>query len=99
MKIPIKFKLHGEDIQVILDSKLAYDTDNRGEAKFRLSTILLAPSTEDNPRPQSQVEQTFCHELMHYLFYHGGFSEDMEDENKVELLGRLLHQALITMEY
>lgn len=53
-----------------------------------------------------QLEQNFCHELVHFIIYHSGsayrgkdHSQMHHDEEFIDLTGQLLHQALSTMEY
>lgn len=99
MKIPKKFKLYGHTINVVYDEKLMHEKDNRGEARYRDYLIKLMPVTTCNLRPLACVEETFCHELMHFILYKGGYEKENEDEQMVDRLGNLLHQALTTMEY
>lgn len=96
MKIPKRFQLHGQAIEVEFDASVDFRNDNRGEAQFRINKIALAPSSSSHPRPQTQVEQTFCHELMHYISHHAGIGLSERD---IDAMGNLLHQALTTMEY
>jgi len=96
MRIPKHFTLHGQRVDVVFDSSVDFRNDNRGEAQFRVNRIALAPSSETRPMPVTQVEQTFCHELMHYISHHAGVDLDERD---VDLMGHLLHQALVTAEY
>lgn len=96
MQIPTRFNLHGQTIEVVFDPAVDFRNDNRGEAQFRINRISLAPSSSSHPRPRAQVEQTFCHELMHYISHHAGI--DMS-ERDIDLMGNLLHQAVTTMEY
>lgn len=96
MKIPKRFKLHAQNIEVELDSNVDFRNDNRGEAQFRVNKIALAPHQQTHPRPQTQVEQTFCHELVHYIAHHAGVDLNERD---TDVMGHLLHQALTTMEY
>lgn len=96
MKIPKRFQLHGQFVEVVFDTSIDFRNDNRGEAQFRINKISLAPSSDTHPRPVTQVEQTFCHELMHYISHHAGIEMS---EREIDLMGNLLHQALITMEY
>lgn len=51
-------------------------------------------------------EQTFMHELVHFIIYHSGAAyrgKDHavmhQDEAFIDLTAQLLHQALTTMEY
>lgn len=96
IRIPKHFTLHGQRVDVVFDPSVDFRNDNRGEAQFRVNRIALAPSSETHPRPVTQVEQTFCHELMHYISHHAGVDLGERD---VDLMGHLLHQALVTAEY
>lgn len=106
MQIPKRFKLMGHTIEVTENDKLAYERNWNGAACYDESRIELMPSSCVNPRSQSKVEQTFCHELSHFLLYYGGSAINHElkqmahtNEELVDLIGSLLHQALTTMEY
>lgn len=98
MDIPKSFQLHGQTIDVVYDKQLTNGTDARGMSRFRENRIQLQPSTDSVPTPATMQEQTFCHELIHYLLFHAE-SKLNEDEKFVNLMGNLLHQALSTMEY
>lgn len=50
----------------------------------------------------AKIEQTFAHELMHYILYYGECSETKDlykNELVIDRLSNLLHQAISTMEY
>jgi hypothetical protein len=99
MKIPESFTLFAQNIQVIEDCDLIYRTDNRGEQRPRENIILIQPPTPSVPMPHEKIEQTFCHELTHYLFEYSGKPELSLDEKYVEIFSHLLHQALTTAKY
>jgi len=96
--IPTSFQLHGQKIDVIYDKQLTNTSDARGMSHFRENKIRLQTSTDSIPTPITMQEQTFCHELIHYLLLHAE-SKLNDDEKFVNLMGNLLHQALSTMEY
>jgi hypothetical protein len=48
---------------------------------------------------QEAQEETFFHELMHWLYYSLGEQELQHNEKHVEQMGALLYQALTTCEY
>jgi hypothetical protein len=103
-KIPNRFRLLGQTIEVELQSNLVYDNDNGGEARYRGNKIALQQSTEGFPRLLSQIEGNFFHELIHWILYMMGWvdSEGVplnDDEKFVRLVSGFLHQALTTMEY
>ena len=102
MQIPSAFQLLGQKITVEFDPALVNVSDCTGEAHYRFNKIKLQPIDGYVGRPQTKVEQTFCHELVHYLLYYGECETTKElykNELVVERLGNLVHQALTTMEY
>lgn len=99
MQIPRRFKLQGHTINVLFDNQLLHKDDNRGAAVYRRAEIHLQPISQDNPIPQSYIEEAFLHELTHFIFHAAGYEEDRVDEAKVWRFSHLLHQALTTMEY
>lgn len=103
MKIPKRFKLFGQTIDVVFDPTLTHEKDWNGAASYRNGCIKLQPDSPQTPRKPQMIEQTFCHELAHYLFYAAGAKKGGEwlhqDEDLVEMVGCLLHQALTTMEF
>ena len=98
MQIPETFLLHGQKYTVKYDASLSSRTDNRGETHPRTNEIILQASTTTSPIPQTIVEQTFCHELMHCLLIHAE-SKMGDDEKFINLMGNLLHQFLSTETY
>jgi predicted SprT family Zn-dependent metalloprotease len=107
MRIPKRFKLLGATIEVVENPKLMNDRNWNGAACYDDHRIELLPITDATPRNPVYVEQTFCHELMHFLLHAGGgpvnhlMDKDYihNKEEFVELMGNLLHQVLTTMEY
>ena len=105
MKIPKRFKLLGQTIEVVWDgSKFVQDTDCSAWASYRETQIQIKPPSDSHPRNEEQLEQTFCHELMHFILYFArgterGKEELYRNENFVAMTAGLLHQALTTMEY
>ena len=103
MKIPKRFKLFGQSIEVEFDPTLNSERDWNGAASYRTNKIQLQPHSIQTPRNDSQIGQTFCHELVHHLLYAANAKEGEKwlhsDEVLVDLLGSLLHQALTTAEY
>lgn len=106
MKIPKRFKLLGQTIEIVYTpEKFIENTDRLGFASFRKNQVQLRPSTDVFPLTKDQIEETFCHELVHFLTYHAGAAYSgkadymHQDEEFINLLGGLLHQALTTMEF
>lgn len=99
MRIPKRFKLCGQTIEVVFDELLIHKNDNRGEAVYRDNTIKLMPAITGNPTPKTAIEEAFCHEMTHFILHTAGYRDEASDEAMVFRLGHLLHQALTTMEY
>jgi len=95
MKIPSSFQLMGQTITVEFDPNLIFEDDARGIAKFRQNKIILV-SKDNEKRPATQIEQAFCHELVHWILEKMNEMKLCDDEKFVEVFGSLLHQALST---
>ena len=95
MKIPLSFQLFGQTIWVEMLDRLLENDDCVGQALYRKNLIQLQCSN----RPTTNIEVTFCHEIVHWIFF--VLSEDKlrQNEQLVDQIGRLLHQALSTMVY
>ena len=85
MKIPHSFQLMGSVWKVEEVSALPF----LGETHRDLLTIRLRKES-----PKQVKETTFCHELFHCFFFQLGMTDHSEE--KVDVLGALLHQYLET---
>jgi len=102
MRIPKSFNLFGETITVRIIPK-AIDGEGTqqlvGLAKYCENEIVLA--THDiygTPIAKKNIEQSFFHELMHFIF--DKVAPDMRsNEELVDLTAALLHQMFITAKY
>lgn len=99
MRIPKSFHLVGQTITVELVSRLTDEQDAFGEAHYRKNRIVLQRNNDEITRPQTQIESTFCHELVHWIFFVMNEDDLRTNEKLVDQFARLLHQALTTMEY
>lgn len=99
MKIPKRFKLMGQTIEVVREQTMLETLDCNGEARYRLNQIAIQPNNAGVHRPDSYWEQVFLHELMHWIFYQMHEPELRANEKIVDLVASLLHQALTTAEY
>jgi len=67
-----------------------------GTSSYRENRIVLRPSLPTYPLNQEQLEQAFCHEVVHFLLYHAGAAYSgktdymHQDEGFVDLLASLL---------
>lgn len=99
MKIPKKFKIHGQTIEVKFDDKLFSAQDVLGVALLRKNLIKIQDNNTGFKRPKTQIEQTFLHELVHMILEANHYRELNDDEKFVEQFSTCLHQVLTTMEY
>jgi hypothetical protein len=103
MKIPKRFKLLGQTIEVKFDPSVQFEEGQLSWAKFNTMEIILQPSTEQTYMPEKKIEHNFFHEFVHHIFYAAGsdsFDPPLhKQEFFVDLVAGLLHQALSTMEY
>ncbi|KAF0218808.1 MAG: hypothetical protein FD174_2591 [Geobacteraceae bacterium] len=107
MKIPKRFRLMGHIINVVEEKRLAHERNWNGAALYDECLIQLLPISEQHPRAESKFEQTFCHELAHWLLYYAGGAVNHNlggeyvhnNEEFVDLLGSLIHQAFDSMEF
>ena len=97
--IPDRFKLFGETIEVIYDKELNNQDSCNGVANYRYSTIELQPNTEAIPRTAESIEQSYLHEVTHFILNAIEEKKLRDDEKFIELFSRALHQVLTTSEY
>jgi hypothetical protein len=86
MKIPKEFTLGAVTWKVKIVEDLP---DRMGQSDFRNATILIEKNAN-----KRVMEQTFCHELLHTLFFSTGRA-DNHDEVLIDGLGHSLHQYLV----
>ena len=99
MKIPKRFKLFGRTITVEYNQNEADECDFKGATRWRKDQILLANPNVYKTGTAKGQEQTFCHELVHYILYLMRNEKLGNDEDFVDLFASCLHQVLDTMEY
>lgn len=99
MKIPNRFKLMGQTIDVRYSNTLIFDDESFGKADYNKNEIILQADCPGVPRQQSQIEKTFYHELVHCILFFLNDDEKRKDEKFVDNIAQLLHQAFITMEF
>ena len=104
LQIPKRFKLFGRPFNVVYAPDKFIENDACAFASYRLDEIQLRPSTEAQPRTEAQLFQSFMHELTHFVFYYAQAARNNKvamytDEDFIELVSNLYHQALSTFEY
>ena len=96
MKIPKRFKLFGETINLMFDEKLEEKTDAVGQAHYRYNEIKL---NYNDKRPREYIEVTLWHEIILFILDRINEKELRENEQFVNMISQLIHQAITTMEY
>jgi predicted SprT family Zn-dependent metalloprotease len=99
IQIPSSFNLHGQHIDVVLVEHIGSENGTLGEARLAKNEIALQTNANGFRRSNSQIEQTFLHELVHFILSHMGHNELCAEEQFVDGFSHLLHQALVTMAY
>ena len=85
--VPTSFKLLNHTIRV-KENPVPTDCDKYGVAEYPKNEIRLYTQEASD----SVVHHTFCHELVHFLFYYAGRHDLADDEVLVDILGGLLAQ-------
>jgi len=98
IKIPKKFKIVNREIKVEFDKTLLKHEDCMGLAEYRLDRIRIQPSSEANPRTDKQIEETYLHEITHWILHIMDYDDLCGDEEFIKRFSRALHQILITSE-
>ena len=98
LPIPESLELHGITYRVRKIENLTVNTDNLGEAGYRLGEIKLQSVLPGTPMRDDRQGQVFCHELVHVIL-HEMHDKRRDEEAFVDLFASLLHQALITAQY
>ena len=98
MKIPSSFYLHGQKINVVRVDHIGSENGTLGEARLAKNEIAIQNNANGFSRQPSQIEQTFWHEVVHYILVHMGQDELTAEEAFVDGFAHLLHQAITTME-
>ena len=98
MKIPKRITLYGQTIEIETVDTLVEDENCVGQARYRLNKILLQ-DVKKLGRPVSTQEQSYCHELVHFILNLSDYEDLCKNEGFVERFSQLLHQALATAEY
>lgn len=99
IKIPVKFELGGKTIHVECEDKMVDRDDCVGQASCRRNKIKLQTNNIGITRPQESIEETFFHELVHWVLEMMCEKELTQNERFVSNFAQYLHQAFKTAEY
>jgi predicted SprT family Zn-dependent metalloprotease len=99
IKIPESFDLFGQTITVKYDENLGFDKQCYGIADYDKNLILIQPDVKGCNRGINQIEQTYLHEVTHFILHRCGYSKLTRNEDFVDSFSNALHQILKTSEY
>ena len=99
MKIPYEYQIFGQTIKVEFCKDLTDETNFTGSFTDRHNIIKIQENSDSIKRLPSQIEEVFCHELVHNIYRAMGEKKLASNEKHVDLFGNLLHQALSTAKY
>jgi hypothetical protein len=97
--IPTSFKQFGKTVKVLHVHTLLEEEQAAAKVYPDQNVIKVQSISAAYNIPEEQRVHNFYHELVHLLFINAGYSDDYADEQKVDLMAGLLHQALVTMEF
>jgi hypothetical protein len=90
VKIPNRVQLGGLTIETVYDDTLAKERGLMGQTDYNEGKILLDKTAVS----QQVLEQTYLHELVHWIFHIMGEEKLRADEKLVDLFSTFLHQAI-----
>lgn len=94
MKIPKRFKLFGETINIVYKKELVTERDALAESHANLNEIWMQYDIKGE-----RMASTFFHEVVHMILDKMHNQSLSNDEAFVNIFGQLLHQIITTMEY
>jgi len=99
MKIPKSFNLFGSTVTVEMNNTECDKEESYGTARFKSNVIYLSDKAHGNPIDESEIESTFLHEVIHFIFTKLGYDELSDNEKLVKQFSKALHQCLTTQKY
>jgi hypothetical protein len=93
--IPLSFMLGGLTVSVELDNTLVSSKRMLGEARYMEQLIHLDASIGK----KQLIEQTYYHELVHWILYVMNEDELRNNEKFVDVFAQFLYQARVTEQY
>jgi hypothetical protein len=92
--IPKNFNIFGQTIKVLYKKTLHKTHDAIGLWFPNTNTIHIQQNTKEYEINKDNIEQTFCHELIHCMLEKIGRTDLSSDEKLVDNLGQVLHQFI-----
>lgn len=79
----------------VVEAEDCFDVDAHfGQIDYKHATIRI----NKDLTPEIKNE-TLCHEIMHGILVHLGYSEQSQDEQFIQALGNALNQGFVVKEY
>jgi hypothetical protein len=94
IKIPVEFELFGQTIKIEWDEELHNKTGTKGLSLARENRIRLQKDCKAYTHLESDIEVTYLHEVLHWVFNLLGEFDLSNDEQKVDRIAHALHQVL-----
>lgn len=99
MKIPKEFQLFGETITVEFSDNLEAMEAAYGIYYRTCNKIILQKSVIGSSTSEDKLYLNFLHELTHCILDKSEYRDLKNDEQLVEIISKLLHQAFKTARY
>lgn len=99
IKIPKEFQLFGRTIKIEYDDRRCDDKNAYGLSEYGNQKIILSKFEGIDEIPKVKIEQTFLHELLHQILDTLCERDLSRNEQFVNNVSCLLHQALKTAKY
>ncbi len=99
LTIPVEFELFGQTVEIIWDKELNNRDNANGLANYRYSRIELQPNTDTIKITDEMIEQTYLHEVTHFILDAIGEDELRSNEKFVDTFSKALHQVLKTSKF
>ncbi len=94
MKIPKTIQIAGKTIEVIFDDKLCDEINCWGQSRFNVGEILIQKKSDSIDRKKDHIEQTFIHEIVHWICEVLHHDELRKDERFTSQFSELLYQVI-----
>ncbi len=93
LKVPVRFKLFGTEINIVWDNKRCNDKSIYGEADYSQSQITLSTTNGVDPLSEGKIIDTFYHEKVHIILDTMYEKELSKNEKFVDQFAKLLRQS------
>ena len=81
----IKMRLCGQDVEVLFCDKDVWENNDMGRSDVTKCRIII-----NKELPQTSLNSTLLHEVLHYITETNGFSDESEDEKLISVIANSL---------